>query len=166
MTTNKIYYTPGTAAVFQDTSGDVTFTMKDGVTTGNGQISNQLDRGAGSLPARYKWEATIKWVATPTLGDAVRIYMYAAQKASSAVDLTGDGDVTPETKFGNFALIGQVVCSVAADQAFYASGIIEIYGRYVNLGIWNTSATKALNATSNACSITLTPIPDDIQAAA
>jgi len=166
MTTNKIYYTPGTGTVFQASSGDVTFTLADGVDLGNGQVSNQWDRGAGSLPARYKWEATIKWVATPTLGDAVRLYLYAAEKANTAVDLTGDGDVTPETKFGNFALIGQVLCTVAADQAFYGSGIVEIYGRYVNLGVWNASATKDLNATANACSIKLTPIPDDIQAAA
>jgi len=166
MATNKIYVTPGTATTFKDASGDVTFTMKDGVAAGNGQVSDQWDRGASSLPSRYKWEATMKWVATPALGDVVRIYLYAAQKANTAVDLTGDGDVTPETKFGNFALIGQVICSVAADQAFYGSGIIELYGRYVNLGIWNASSTKTLNATSEACSITLTPISDDIQAAA
>lgn len=166
MTTNLIKYSPQTASVFQESGGNITFTLNDTVDLGNGAISNQLDRGAGDLPARYKWEATIKWVATPTLGDVVRIYLYAAQKANTAVDLTGDGDVTPETKFGNFALIGQVICSVAADQAFYGSGIVEIYGRYVNLGVWNASATKDLNATANACSITLTPIPDAIQAAA
>jgi len=165
MTTNKIYVTPGTATTFKDANGDVVFTLKDAVDLGNGQVSNQWDRGAGSLPARYKWEATIKWVATPALGDVVRLYLYAAQKANTAVDLTGDGDVTPETKFGNFALIGQVICTVAADQAFYASGIIEIYGRYVNLGVWNASATKDLNATSEACAITFTAMPDDIQAA-
>jgi hypothetical protein len=166
MTTNKILVTPGTPTLFQDTTGDVTFTLKDAVDINNGQVSNQWDRSAGSLPIRYKWEATIKWVATPTLGDVVRLYLYAAQKANSAVDLTGDGDVTPETKFGNFALIGQVICTIANDQAFYASGIVEIYGRYVNLGVWNGSATKDLNATSNACSITFTPMSDDIQAAA
>jgi len=166
MTTNKIYVAPGTATVFQDADGDVTFTLKDNVAAGNGQVSNQWDRGAGSLPVRYKVEATIKWVATPALADAVRIYMHASQKANTAVDLTGDGDVTPESKFNNFSLIGDVVCSVAADQAFYGSMIVEIYGRYVNLGAWNGSTTKALNATSKACSITLTPISDDIQAAA
>lgn len=166
MTTNKIYVAPGTGVNFKDANGDVVFTLKDGVDLANGQVSDQWDRGAGAVPARYKWEATMKWVATPTLGDAVRIYLYAAQKANTAVDLTGDGDVSAETKFGNFAMIGQVLCTVAADQAFYASGIIEIYGRYVNLGVWNASASKDLNATSEACSITLTPMPDDIQAAA
>ncbi len=166
MATNKIYATPGTAVVFQKSGGDVTFTMDDGVAAGDGQVSNQLDRGAGARPARYLIEATIKWVATPALGDTCRIYLYSAQKAASAVDLTGDGAVTPETKFYNFILACQVICSVAADQAFYAAGVVEIYGRYVNLGVWNASATKALNATANACSITLTPMPDDIQAAA
>lgn len=166
MTTNLIKYSPQTATLFTASGGDITFTLGDAVDFGNGQVSNQLDRGTGDLPSRYKWEATIKWVATPALGDICRIYLYAAQKSSSAVDLTGDGDVTPETKFGNFALIGQVICTVAADQAFYGSGIVEIYGRYVNLGVWNASGTVDLNATANACGITLTPIPDAVQAAA
>lgn len=166
MTTNKIYITPGTAVTFCESGGDVTFTLNDTVDLANGQVSNQWDRGAGSVPARYLWEAYIKWVATPALNDIVRIYLYAAQSSSSAVDLAADGDVTPETKFNNFTCIGQVVCSVAADQVFYASGVIEIFGRYVNLGVWNASATKDLNATANACKIILTPMPEDIQAAA
>lgn len=166
MTTNKIYYVPEAGVTFQESGGDVTFTMDENVAAGDGQASNQWDRGAGAQPLRFKWEATIKWVATPALGDECRIYLFAAEKSNSAVDLSSDGAVTPETKFDNFALIGKVVCSVAADQAFYGSGILEIYGRYVNLGVWNASSTVALNATANACSIKLTPIPTDIQAAA
>lgn len=164
MATQAVLAKMGTAVVFTESGGDVTFTLNDGVDLGNGQVSNQWDRGAGALPTTYLLDAKIKWVATPTLGDVVRLYLSDSQ--ATARDLTSDGDVTPETKFGNFRYVGQVICSVAADQTFYASYIVQIVGRYVNLGVWNASGTKDLNAAANACSITLTPCYPDIQAAA
>jgi hypothetical protein len=166
MTTNAIYDKPGTSITFIDSGGDITFTLNDTVDLGNGQVSNQWDRTAASLPSLYKWEAYIKWVATPTLGDVVRIYLYDSYVAAAAMDLAADGDVTPETKFGNFRFIGQVVCSIAADQTFYATGLVAIFGRYVNLGVWNASTSKDLNATAHASKIVLTPFHPDVQAAA
>lgn len=159
---NKVYYAPETAIVFQESGGDVTFTLDETITAGDGQVSNQYDRSTGSKPRLYLWEATIRWAAAPTLGDVCRIYLNSYQKSSSASDLTSDGAVTPETKFDNFKLIGQVVASVATDQAFYASGIVAITGRYINLGVWNAGA-QTLDDTANTCTITLTPVPDEIQ---
>jgi hypothetical protein len=164
MTTNAIYEKSGSAITFKDANGTVTFTMKDAVDLGNGQASNIGDLGATPRPMMYSWEARMKWVATPTLGDVVRLYAYCSDVSADA-DLAADGDVTPETKFGNFQLIGQVICSVAADQYFYAAGMVYLPRRYVVLGVWNASATKDLNATSEACVIKLTPIFSDIQAA-
>ena len=166
MTTNAIYYKPGTSVTFIDSGGDVVFTLNDTVDLGDGQVSDQWDRGAASLPCLYKWEAYIKWVATPALGDTVRIYLHDSYIAAAAGDLVADAAVTPETKFGNFRLIGQTICSVAADQVFYGTGLVCIFGRYVNLGVWNGSATKDLNATAHASKIVLTPFYPDIQAAA
>jgi hypothetical protein len=164
MTTNAILTKTGTPVTFTASGGDVTFTLDDTVDLGDGQVSNQWDRGTGSVPTIYKWKAAIKWVATPTLGDTVRIYLWDSNTTTG--DLTADAAVTPETKFNNFRLIGTCICSVAADQVFYASGIVEILGRYVNLGVWNASATKDLNATANVSYIVLTPYYPEIQAAA
>jgi hypothetical protein len=164
MSTNAVLIKTGTPVTFTKSGGDVTFTLDDTVDLGNGQVSNQWDRGTSSVPTTYKWKATIKWVATPTLGDTVRIYLF--DSPTTTADLAADGDVTPETKFNNFRLIGTAICSVAADQVFYASGVVEIFGRYVNLGVWNGSATKDLNATDNASYIVLTPYYPEIQAAA
>lgn len=165
MTTNAVLDKQGTSITFTKSGGDVVFSLDDGVDAGNGQCSDQWDRGAGaSRPTLYKWEAYIKWVATPTLGDVVRIYLWDA--TTTAGDIVADGDVTPETKFGNFRLIGQVVCINAGDQVFYGTGLVTIFGRYVNLGVWNASATKDLNATANVSKIILTPFNPDIQAAA
>lgn len=165
MTTNAIYDKSGSVVTFKDANGTVTFTLKDAVDLGNGQVSNQADMGASPAPRLFKWYARMKWVATPTLGDVVRIYAFDTDNTGEG-DLTGDGDVTPETKFGNFRLIGQVICSVAADQYFYGTGLVYLPGRYVVLGVWNASGTKDLNATSEACFISLTPIYPDVQAAA
>jgi hypothetical protein len=166
MTTSAIYDKRGTAITFTKSGGDVAFDLDDTVDLGNGECSAQWDRGTGPGPSLYKWEAYIKWVATPTLGDVCRLYIYDADSGNAVADLIAAGDVTPETKFGNFRLMGQVICSVAADQVFYATGLVAILGRYVNLGIWNASASKDLNATDNVSKVILTPHYDDIQAAA
>jgi hypothetical protein len=165
MATNAVYEKPGTTVTFTASGGDVTFTLNDTVDLGDGQVSNQWDRGAGSLAPYLKWEACMKWVATPTLGDTVRIYMQASSIAAAA-DYVADAAITPETKFGNFSLIGAVICSIASDIVFYANGVVKVSGRYVNLGVWNASATKDLNATANVSYIKLTPFYPDIQAAA
>jgi hypothetical protein len=164
MTTNAIYDKLGTPVTFKDSSGTVVFTLKDAVDLGNGQSSAIGDLGAFPRPSMFTWEARIKWVATPTLGDVLRLY-YDWSDTSGNFDLATDGDVTPETKFGNFHAMGQVICSVAADQYFYAHGLIFVPARYIVLGVWNASATKDLNATAEANVITLTPFYGDIQAA-
>ncbi len=164
MATQAILTKKGTAVVFTESGGDITFTLSDGVAAGNGQVSNQWDRGTSALPMTYLLSAKIQWADTATLGDVARIYLSSADVTTA--DVTGNGDVTPETKFGNFDLVGQVICTVAANKAFYRSFLVQIVGRYVNLGLWNASATKTLHATDNASSITLTPVYPDIQAAA
>jgi len=165
MTTQAIYEKSGSAITFKDANGTVVFTLKDAVDLGNGQSSAIGDLGATPRPMLYSWEARMKWVATPTLGDVIRLYAYCSD-ISGESDLAADGDVTPETKFDNFDRMGQVICSVAADQYFYAAGVIYLPRRYLVLGVWNASATKDLNATSEACVIKLTPVYPDVQAAA
>jgi len=163
MATQAILMKKGTPVTFQESGGTVTFTLSDGVAAGNGQVSNQWNRGTDSLPMTYQLDAVIRWADTATLGDVVRIYLYSSDTTSA--DLTADGDVTPESKFGNFDLVGQVTCTVAANQSFYRSFLVQITGRYVNLGVWNASATKTLHATDNVSNITLTPVYPEIQAA-
>ena len=165
MATNKIYYTPGTAKTFKNTGGDVTLTLKN-VANGAGRLSAQLDRGAGSLPARYKVEVVMKYAANVTIGLVSRIYLHAAENGSALVDGgTSDASIAAETQFGNFAFIGQNAAAALSVGPFYSSHIVEIYGRYVSVGVWNASgqATENLDGSSY---VVLTPIPDDVQAAA
>jgi hypothetical protein len=166
MTTNAIYLKQGTSITFTKTGGDIAFTL-DAVASANGQSSAQWDRGAGAArPCLYKWEMFWKWVDSAALSDVCRLYMFDG--TTTAADLAADADVAVETTLSsNFKLLGQVVANLASVTVpFYAAGHCLITGRYVSLGVWNASATKASNATANACYVVLTPFYDDVQAAA
>lgn len=164
MTTNKIYQTAGTTVTFMNTGGDITLTLKN-LAAGAGRVSNQWDRGAGSLPMRMKWEVAIKCGATVVVGTVYRIYMTVGTNITYA-DYVADAAIATETMFNNFALIGQAICSiVTSGTVFHANGIVEIPGRYVNLGLWNATGAIIDNADGTSW-IKLTPFADDIQAAA
>jgi hypothetical protein len=167
MTTNAIYDKRGTATTFSHTAGAGVIAMHiEDVALGHGWCSAQWDRGEGAAPALYKWEAHMKWVDTCALGDIVRLYVYDADSGNAAADMIADAIVEPpETAFGNFRLFGQVIANLAANNVFYATGLVYISGRYVNVGIFNASVTKAMNATSDVSHIIFTPHFDDIQAA-
>jgi hypothetical protein len=162
MATNAILMKPLDSVTFTASGGSIVFTL-DGVAAGAGRSSAVWDRGEGAKPATYKIKPTIKWADTATLGDTARVYKF--DSATATADLSADGDVTPESKFGNFKLVANCICTVAANRAFYTEEIITILGRYVYLGLWNGSATKALHADANASFIVLTPHVPDIQAA-
>ena len=170
MATNKIYYTPGTIVTFRGAGGgDILWTMQN-EGTGKGRISNVWDRGEGSLPARYLWRCTTRWVATPTLGDCLRLYLVTAAAAADATltdgGLTiGDAELTVEDPlFLNCQPLGGVTAQ-AIDKSYSSQGIVAIYNRYVALASWNASGTKAMTNTVTDHVVTFTPIPDDIQAA-
>jgi hypothetical protein len=148
MTTNAIFDKVGTTVTFTKSGGDIAFTL-DAVASANGQSSAQWTRGATPQPGLYKWEMFWKWVDTCALGDVCRLYLYDG--LTTAADLVADADVAVETTLSsNFKLIGQVVANLAATSVFYSTGLVYITGRYVVLGVWNASATKASNATANA----------------
>lgn len=164
MTTNKIYQTPGTTVTFMNTGGDVTLTLKN-TANGHGRVSNQWDRGAGALPARVKVEACIKGASAIAISAGWHLYAYAAQGGATLSDLTADADLTAETQLNNFLYIGKLLASSNAVGPFYGSWVVELVGRYVNLAVWNPSG-QAIDNADGTSYIKITPMPDDIQAAA
>jgi hypothetical protein len=166
MATQKIYETPGAATTFRgDAAGDVTFTPQNEA-AGKGRISDPWDRGAGSQPARYKWRLRTRWAATATAGNSVRVYLVTSDGTNADGTLSAtDAELTSELPLvNNCQFIGAVV-SPAVDQVEVSSGVCIIHDRYVQVAVWNGSATKALTDTETDHILTLTPIPDDIQAA-
>lgn len=158
---NKVYQGFNAEKVFMNTGGDVTMTMKN-IANGAGRISNQLDRSTGSLPMWFKWEAVMKAAASVTIGLPWRIYAYSSQTAAGSMDTTTDTALTVETQLLNFRLLGSVYASANSVGPFYATGIIWLPGRYVNLGWWNASGQTSENVDSSS-KIILTPLFDEIQ---
>ena len=164
MATNLIYQKPETTITFQDSSGDAAITLAN-LAAGAGRVSAQYDRGAGSKAMRLKWEAAMKAGATVVVGTVYRIYATAGT-INTYADYLADAGIATETMFSNFWLIGQVTCSiVTSGTVFYGNGVIEMPGRYVNVGLWNATGAILTN-TANVSWIKLTPFPDEIQAAA
>jgi hypothetical protein len=169
MSSNKVYYTPGTPVTFGSNSDTILWTPK-ALASGNARISNVWDRGAGSLPGRYLWRFKTKWVATPTGLDYV--FLFAVSSSASATPaLTdggitfGDGAVTSTALLYNTSQFGGVYAE-AVDKAYGASGTLYLYERYVAIAAYMYAAAKALTNTDADHQLILTPIPDDVQAAA
>lgn len=163
---NKIYAAPETAIVFKNTGGDVTFAPHTTpLAFAHGRISNQLDRGAGSKPTRYRWRMRTRWATTATAGETLRLYLVTSDGTNpdgSALSTT-DADLSSEVLLINSCQqIGAVVSS-GVDQVEVTSGICMIYDRYAQFAVWNASAAKALTATASDHIFTLTPMPDEIQ---
>jgi hypothetical protein len=166
MATNAVYQKEGSAITFQDASGTVVMATNN-LATVNGVTSAEYDRGStGPLAMWFKWEATVRWKTSLVLGDPLRIYARGYDTPGNIYPAASATAITPETKFNDWVLVDTVYCSVAtASQAFYKSGLIYLPGRYLMIGVWNGS-TVNLEATNNLTAVTLTPLFDDIQAAA
>ena len=166
MATQKIYETPSSTVVFRGTGGTIAFTPQNEA-AGKGRTSAPWDRGAGSQPARYKWRMRTRWAATPSGGDTLRIYLITSDGSNRDGFATAPGDIelTSETPLvNNCQFIGAVV-SAGVDQIEVSSDVCLIHDRYVQVAVWNGSATKSLTNTETDHVLTLIPIPDDIQAA-
>jgi hypothetical protein len=169
MTTQLILAAPGTPVVFAASGlGDVLWTPQNEA-LGRGRLSAVWDRGAGHLPNRYTWRATCRWVATPLANDSLRLWLVTASAAAdpTTTDGTftlGDAELTTESELiANCAWFGAVVAT-AVDKLFVASGLVDLYSRYVAIAGWNSSATKALTNTPADFSCSFTPQPYAIQA--
>ena len=169
MSTQQILALPGTPVTFKESGGIAAWTVK-ATAAGHGRMSAVGDRGVGAQPMLYKWEALVKWATAPAATDEWRLYLVRSSASASAANTDGgltfgDADLTSETDLATHCKqIGRVVAT--ADAAKCAHGVVEIVDRYVAVAGWNASATKALTNTAADTEFTLTPLIDEIQAAA
>jgi hypothetical protein len=162
---NNIYANPGTPITFQSSGGSAVLTPTS-VAAGAGRISAQFDRGAGAQPALYRWRAFTKWLASPAVGDQLRLYLVTSDGTNQDGNGLGTADaaVASEAELSaNCQQFGSVIAGAAASQTEAQSGFVEIRERYISVAIWDGSATKALTATATDTAISLTPWPDQIQ---
>lgn len=160
---NKVYVAPGTAITFCDSGGDAVITLQN-LAAGVGRLSARYDRGTGSLPARYHVRGVFQFETAPVVGEVVEVWIAESDGtyADGGVG-TADAALTAGQRLNlKFAAITKAQTTDTATN-FIASGVVEIYSRYVSIGVWNASAADALENTANACRVILTPIPDEIQ---
>lgn len=160
---NLVYRAIQTALAFKDSGGDAVITLQN-LGAGVGRLSARLDRGSGSKPVRHLWQGIFQFETAPVVGEIIEIYVLESDGtyADAAVG-TADAAFTAAQK-NNAKLIGVVyVDTTSTGVDIIASGICEIYQRYISVAVWNGSAGDNLKNTANANLVILTPMPDEVQ---
>lgn len=165
MATSAVYQKFGTARTFMNTGGDTAFTLK-AVANGAGRISAQWDRGAGALPMLFKVEVALKYAAAITIGLYSTIYAYATTTSAEVDNGIADAAIATQTLItSNFKPVSVNVAAANTVGPFYSEATVLLTGRYVSLAFWNASGQAVENVDSSSY-VRLTPLFDDIQAAA
>lgn len=165
---NKVYKIDETSTVFGDEAGDdVSFTTASStLSSGAGRQSSQLDLGAGTTARSrlFFWRAYCQAVATPTVGNALEVYLKMSDGThADNDDGTSDAAVSAQDKLRNLERIGTVQCDeAAANIEFSAHGMVEINERYVQVVWWNALGS-ALTSDDTESKFVLTPSPDQVQ---
>lgn len=169
MATNLVYNKPESAVTFTSSAGTVVLTTTS-LANGAGRVSAQYDRSTGSKPALYTIQAKMKFAAALAVGAQLEVYLLQSSVAADVPGNLGTSDaaVSSADKRRN---LGAPVVVINADSTSNGedqisnSNVVEIYGRYVSIFLWNAGG-QALHATGTNSVVTLTPYPPDIQAAA
>lgn len=169
MATQNVYLATKTAMTWKASGGDAVLTMTS-KTTGSGRLGGRLDLGAFPKPAWYRIFAEMKPQATPVVGNLIRIYLahwnddVTPAWADGAVG-AADADFNTENDLKNLKLALNMRVENASSRLIRASGLVYIPVRHVSPVVWNASGAT-LTATAADHFVAITPIVDDIQAAA
>ncbi len=161
---NKIYINPETAVVWTDTGGDYALDC-GGLAADGVRVGAQGDLGSGARAFQYFWQIVIDGFDTaPVVGETVDIYLAFANDATDIDGDVGASDAAGDTNdLPNLLPIGNaVVASTTAGDELIISGVIEIFSRYVSPVIHNNTA-DALLSTADAHTLTLIPVPTEVQ---
>ncbi len=192
MATNEVLLKTGTQLSFADHAGDFLpaagTTLETGTPTdvdmataslanGSAVNSDKVDLGA-TRAAQYSVDAAIEFAATPVAGDVVELYWSPSPIAAAAngnpgkpdgVDgaYTGDGGGTVAESVLQMQIIGFFVCTDLATASVQVAhvGVFTPAQRYGQLVVVNNSGA-AFFTDDVESHVVMTPIIDDIQAAA
>lgn len=167
MAESLVYRNLGTPITFKDSDATYTLTLNN-LAHGAGRVSDQVDRGAGSKPVTYQWKAVICWETAGVVGERVEIYIIEGDGTDQdGAIAAGDAAWSDANIKPNMKLIGiNTTQATTGDAKNVASGICSIWGRYFAVAVWSNSAASHFQNDNDASYITLTPMPDAIQAEA
>lgn len=158
---SKIYVHSEAEKLFRGTgAGDVLWTPQNEATA-KGRLSSQLDLGDPASAARayrYGWSITTKLGAAGAVGNYIRLYLVTSNGTIADGNMgTTDAELTSEAPLANTLLIGSLAVD-AVNTILNASGVVELYRRYVQIAAWNASGQTLTNTVTDHL-FYLWPIP-------
>jgi len=158
-----IYRAVETSITFKDSGGSAVWTLQN-LAADAKRISARYDRGDGSLPARYRWRAVVQWTATPVVGQWAEFYIAGSDGTNADGNIGTSDAAVLHVALWNMLHVGVVRVQTAAGATNnIASGIVDIWDRYISVGIWN-QASVGLQNTANVSFLILTPTPEVLDA--
>lgn len=160
---NKIYRATETPIIFTDSSGNKAIALNN-MSFGTGQVSEQYDRGAGSVAQYHEVIGVVQYKTNQTPGDAVELYIYQGDGTYTDGGFSSSG-VMVSDKRKNGMLVGAVLADAASSGTINVGRFLNvpITSRYYSVGMWNAAAAGNLVASGNICRVIVTPMPDEIQ---
>lgn len=159
---NKVYTAIETAITFQDSGGSAVITLNN-LAAATGRVSARYDRGAGSIATRYMLRAVFDKGVAGVVGQIINTYIFTSDGTNPDGTVgTADAALTANQALNAFFTLPVVVNTTSTSVKITQSAIVEIPTRYFSVGVMN-STTGLLRAAANVCTISLTPIPDEIQ---
>lgn len=157
-----LWFVPAGATQAEDAIFEI-----DGLATGAGRQSAQIDFGIAAREYIFAWRAFVQFATAPVVGEVVRIYLKTSNDDTidhpDNDDGTGDAAVSAEDKLKNLTQIGTIIVDEAVqDIEMVASGVVDIRAEVVQVVFWNATA-DALTTDENENGFLLTPIAEEIQ---
>lgn len=161
---DKIYTAFETALVFADSAQTPTKNLTlTALGINAARISARHDLGTTSHATRFEWRAIFQLATAGTIGEAIKLYISSSDGTNpDGEGGTADAALTVD-KLRNMDPMGAVIVdTTSVDVDITASGIITIKSRWFSVAVHNDT-TDALRTSTTVHSVTLTPVPDEVQ---
>lgn len=151
---NEVYIAKGTALLINGEAGaDYDFTV-EGLSSGAGRVSEQIDLGAAPRPEEFEWSCELQWAATPNQYGTLDLYIAGAPDHDST-QIDGDIGATDAglsdiDMLRNLRYIGSVVSeNSAANEKCVTSGRFRHTMRYLSIVAVNNGGSTTHATDSN-----------------
>jgi hypothetical protein len=159
MAAGDILIAEGTSVTFQETGGDHLCTLSS-LADGTGRQSAGYDGGAAPRTNLYRLECKFQAAATPTVGQAVDVYLKTSNDGTNwdNDDAAGDGALSSTDKLLNLTHVTSVIVDqAAADIPLQKTVTFSTNARHLAFVVVNNSGA-ALTATATEHVLTMTPL--------
>jgi hypothetical protein len=160
---NRVYRAVESAIVFCESGGTEPFTLIN-LAAGAGRVSDQYDRGAGSLAQLHEITAVFQMETAGVVGEAIEVYLFESDGTyqDGTVGVSDAALTTDKRRNGMF--VGAVIVDTTSTATNIVARFkdVPITSRYYSVGVWNATADNLEN-TANASRIIVTPMPPELQ---